>query len=305
MKKCTRCPEKVPMAPTGNEDNCGVCRKAVRGEDNGLYCDSCECWFHAGCERVNKEFYQVLSKYKEHMWFCRKCRPDIKNAMHRNKQMEKQNAELKKEVEDLRKALQDLKAEIKMEVKNEIKAEIKQEMKRTFDEEKVVNRTVHEVFNHMHDYMREREDRMSRKNNLVMYKVPESDKQDPGEKQADDLAYCQDIIENSLGIDRRTYEIADISRMGRAGTAHGSRPLLIKMTRDHEKWGILRKAKELKHERDPVKRRIGISPDLTRQQREHDKTLRRELKERRDNGETGLYIKNGLLYKAGEVSGRM
>ena len=67
-------------------------------------------WYHAGCEKVNKEYYQVLSKYKEHMWFCRKCRPELKNAMHKAKQMEKQNAELRKEVEDLRKALQDVKA---------------------------------------------------------------------------------------------------------------------------------------------------------------------------------------------------
>lgn len=71
----------------------------------------------------------------------------------------------------------------------------------------MVKRTVEEVFEHMQDHMREREDRLSRKSNLVMYKVPESDKPDPREKQEDDLAFCQDIIENSLGIDGRTYRI--------------------------------------------------------------------------------------------------
>ena len=60
------------------------------------------------------------------------------------------------------------------------------------------------VFEHMQGHVREREDRLNRKNNLVMYKVPESDKQDPGEIQAHDLAFCQDIIENSFGIDGRT-----------------------------------------------------------------------------------------------------
>ena len=57
--------------------------------------------------------------------------------------------------------------------------------------------------------------------------------------------------------------------------------------------------------RDPFKKWVRISPDLTKQQREHDKKLRNEMKECRDNGETGLYIKNGVLYKAGEVPERV
>lgn len=109
------------MAAPESEDECRTCKKAVRESDNGLYCDSCEGWYHAGCEKVNKELYQVLSKYKEHPWFCRKCRPDVKNTISKAKQMEKQNAELKKEVEDLRKALQDIKAEIKAEIKTDKK----------------------------------------------------------------------------------------------------------------------------------------------------------------------------------------
>lgn len=117
------------MAASGNEDECKMCKKAVRETDSGLYCDSCEGWFHEGCEKVNKEFYQVLYKYKEHPWFYRKCRPDVKNTMNKAKQMEKQNAELKKEVEDLRKALQDVKAEIKLEIKTEIKNELRTELK--------------------------------------------------------------------------------------------------------------------------------------------------------------------------------
>ena len=97
------------MAALVQEDDCGVCKKPVKEADNGLKCDSCDAWFHAGCEKVNKDCYLFLVKFKDQLWLCRKCKPEIKNAVHKVK-------ELRKEVEDLRKELQDIKAEMISEV---------------------------------------------------------------------------------------------------------------------------------------------------------------------------------------------
>ena len=293
------------MAALVQEDDCGVCKKAVKEADNGLKCDSCDDWFHAGCEKVNKDRYLFLVKFKDQLWLCRKCKPEIKNAVHKAK-------ELRKEVEDLRKQLQDIKAEmisevkheVKNEIKNEIKDELRDEIKSTFNEEKLVKRTIEKVFEQMHEHMREQEDRQNRKNNLVMYNVPESTHQDPRERQTQDLAFCQDVIENSLGVDGRAYEMVTVIRLGKTRTDDRNRPVLIKMKSEYEKWEILRNAKNLKYERDDNKKKIGISLDLTAQQREHDRKLRNELKERREKGETGLYIKNGVLCKAGGARGR-
>ena len=47
---------------------------------------------------------------------------------------------------------------------------------------------------------------------------------------------------------------------------------------------MVSRAKALKEERDEEKRKIGISPDLTRREREENFALRRLLAERRAEG---------------------
>ena len=131
---------------------------------------------------------------------------------------------------------------MKHEVKNEIKAELRDEIKTTFNEEKMVKRTIEKVFEQMHEHMREREDRQNRKNNLVMYNVPGSTHQDPRERQTQDLVFCQDVIENSLGVDSRAYEMVSVVRLGKTRTDDRNRPVLIKMKSEYEKWEILRNA---------------------------------------------------------------
>lgn len=48
-------------------------------------------------------------------------------------------------------------------------------------------------------------------------------------------------------------------------------------------------AKKLKYETDTIKRKIGISKDLTREKREVEFILVKELKEKRGKGETGCF----------------
>ena len=60
--------------------------------------------------------------------------------------------------------------------------------------------------------------------------------------------------------------------------------------------------KKLKYETDPIKKKIGISKDLTKEEREVEFKLVKELKEKRGRGEKGWFLKNGkLLREEGEV----
>ena len=70
------------------------------------------------------------------------------------------------------------------------------------------------------------------------------------------------------------------------------RPLLIKVTDTKEKWYILGKAKNLRD--SEIYSKIFISKDMTIEERQKDKELRAELKERKENGEDCL-IKTALL----------
>ena len=149
----------------------------------------------------------------------------------------------------------------------------------------------------MEDYVREQDHILHRRrNNVLIYNVPESDKEAAGERQDEDARICTDVFENCLEV--KTTRIHKIIRLGGNKIEGGNRPILVTLDSEDKKYKILRNAKKLKNQRDPTKKAIGISPDLTKKQREKDYKLRQELRQRREQGEEGLYIKNGNLYKA-------
>lgn len=183
-------------------------------------------------------------------------------------------------------------------MKTEITREVTQQFRdnSSIDEENIIQKTTEKVI----EYVKEEEDKTRRKNNLVMYNVPESDKENSLERIDEDVAKCCDIFENSLGLEKEEFGIVKVIRLGkpRSDGRNRNRPMLVKLADEKEKWAVVKKAKNLKNETDVVKRRVGIALDLTVKEREVEGRLRQELYDRRANGETGLYIKNGKLFKA-------
>lgn len=84
---------------------------------------------------------------------------------------------------------------------------------------------------------------------------------------------------------------------GREGQNPNLHPLLVKMTYIKMKWNIIKGAKRMRENTNETMRKIRIVPDLTRNEREMDRTLREELKAKRDAGEMDQYIRRGKLHK--------
>ena len=49
---------------------------------------------------------------------------------------------------------------------------------------------------------------------------------------------------------------------------------------------------------DPIKKKVGITKYMTKEERQEISKLLMALKEKRNNGEQGWYIKNGKLNRA-------
>ena len=124
-----------------------------------------------------------------------------------------------------------------------------------------------------------------------MYGVPESKSEEGQDRQKEDLDWCQDLLRNSLKVDQTEYEIEKVIRLEKRNESllntNKTRPILIRVKEEDHKWAILKKAKNLKGERDPVKKRVGISKFMTKEEREEQTKLVSELKEKRRNGEQG------------------
>ena len=141
-----------------------------------------------------------------------------------------------------------------------------------------------------------------KQNNLVMYNIPESNGEGK-EKNQEEFDKVAEVIRTGCKVEK--FHISQIIRLNKRedvdddGTGEKKdRPVLVTLDTPSKKWEIMRNAKNMKDAPQHIKK-IGISPDLTLKQRQRDRVLREQLKEKRDAKEKGWYISKGEL-KRGE-----
>nr|XP_054761594.1 uncharacterized protein LOC129268031 [Lytechinus pictus] len=146
--------------------------------------------------------------------------------------------------------------------------------------------------------MEELVDRERRKNNVVFYNVPESRHDQIHDRVAEDMKAVMDITRSGLNV--HNTKITKAIRLGRkqrddATQESTSKPraLLVHLESPRMRNEILSAAKKLKQ--TTKWKDTYISPDMTRQQREENWKLRQELKQRRENGEQDLVIRQGQI----------
>lgn len=269
----------------GENDNCGTCKAKVKENQHGLMCEVCDRWFHCGCEQVGaKEYVKIMELSDIVAWSCRRCRGQQKDMKVMIKKLKEENMILKVENEELQKRL--LAIESKVE-----------------SIEKGVNveeTLIEEISERVLEVVREEEDKRNRLNNLVLFGVHESDKEQGYDREQDDKERCNEIFDIGVGIGN--VEIEQVIRLGKRNSSGYDRtqlpkprPLLVKLRYATAKFDILKKAKNLRNAESERLKSIMIAPDMTKKEREKDKKFREELKIKKDSGETGWYIKRGQL----------
>ena len=135
--------------PSPDNNLCGYCASIVpeladKYQDNGLQCDQCQLWFHAGCTQLPEQAFYFLceNQLPNIHWFCNPCEVMSRPIMGKLTKIENQLGDLQNRFETL---------------ESEVKS---QPEKSTAD----VNSIVREV-----------EDRSRRSKNVIVFGVPESD----------------------------------------------------------------------------------------------------------------------------------
>ena len=124
---------------------------------------------------------------------------------------------------------------------------------------------------------------MQKKQNIIVYNLPEAPEQSSEEQNFADLCKC--IVKVDLNIQK-------IFRIGCKDSTR-VRPLLVRFTSEDSKLTVLSDAPCLRFH-DNYKK-VFIAPDITKFERAKHKKLVDELKQRRQQGETNLIIKNGSI----------
>ena len=147
----------------------------------------------------------------------------------------------------------------------------------------------HAKTNDVFGVLKEIEDRNRRKQNFLIYNLPEP----TGSSRAGvDTKTVESIVQKNLSISGA--KINKVTRLGKQ-RKESSRPLLVSMSDEASKWLCLKHAPKLRN--DTKFRNVYLSPDLTLKEREASKKLYLELKGRRERGEKDLVIKHGKIVK--------
>ena len=129
-------------------------------------------------------------------------------------------------------------------------------------------------------------DKEDRRNNIILYNVPESQPGSYEEVMKHDNEYFLQMCEEVFGLDVAKEDVKKLYRIGRRGTV--ARPLFIQLSSGMLKNNImettfkLRKVEKFKH--------IIVAHDMTKMEREECKRLVGEAKEREAQETTGEYI---------------
>ena len=89
----------------------------------------------------------------------------------------------------------------------------------------------------------EEEDTNRRRNNVVIHNIPEPREGSAKERLDKDKQVCTKLFETSLRLEKTVQE-------GK------NRPVLLVLKSEEEKREVLRRAKNLKHQRDPIKKSL-------------------------------------------------
>ena len=140
----------------------------------------------------------------------------------------------------------------------------------------------------MEEMMLEMEQRNQRSGNVIIFGLPESNEGTAEErKTCDSKAVDELLIKIDVNIPP-----TQAHRLGKPRSSK-PRPLRVSGLNRSEKFAILRKAKSLRQYEKY--RNVFINPDLTRRQQNEASILRAELKQRKENGEHDLIIRNGKI----------
>lgn len=284
-KQPTKAPDEPINTAKRDPKTCAECSKP--GCQLLLECEYCERRLCGKCANLKTDGMKAVTLYKNIHWYCPHCELKatgaVTNAKYSlGKSQTPEDFINQRIISSIDDALQAMNEKVVQATKA-----VEENVKRSYAEAvKTINvvtppanpsGVTGTALTHNDTNMRELQDRNERKNNLVIFGVPESESNNRDTCQNHDAISFQEICQAGLGID------ANITQVTRLGPKNDSkpRPLRIKLPEESLKWEILRQAKNLANSSDPLVKQIFIRRDMTYMEREEDRKLRQELRERR------------------------
>ena len=279
---------------TDSNVTCVQCSDVFTDDNDRLMvCERCENWFCTECLHMSDDVYQVMVDRRDIHWFCQECEKPAISAVKSDKEIEEKCAAYMSSVTDRLDVI-------------EKRLDSKADMSTVVDLESRVNNLVGNQNSSygskapiageqvsVSDTIAEQKERERRASNIMIYNIPESQSAEAEVRISEDVSVV-DRIFGSLGI-QEEITVEKCIRVGKK-VSDKNRVTKVVLKDKGMKGKILRKARVLKGNEEFDK--VFIGPDLTRMQRTEQQELRKELLDRREKGETDIFIRHGKIVQA-------
>ena len=138
-----------------------------------------------------------------------------------------------------------------------------------------------------------------KKDNLIIYGMPEPATDDKKEEMLEDFNRVKKIYEGKANVDQG--DLTQLTRLGTKGTNPRPRPILITLANQNKRKELLTNNMDLKLLANSESIPIYVSTDRTKKQREEFNKLRAELKERKKTDQN-LTIRNNKIVPFRQVA---
>jgi len=145
----------------------------------------------------------------------------------------------------------------------------------------------------------EQRDKESRRNNIVIYRIPESTEARSEDRNKEDVSFCMQLFNNALQAGMTEEDIVNVFRLGRRTENGDPRPLMVQLGRYTSKNIVMESLYKLRGA-DRKFKSVVIAHDMTLAEREDCKRLVTEAKDLAAADTSGEY-----LYRVRGLPGQM
>lgn len=261
------------MAPTdtngkSKQYNCLACKQVVKRSQTCVPCQVCEEYTHPECSGISKDLLKYLVEETNGgnsiSWTCDHCTKVGKALNNKVKALNKEIMEIRKEVSGLKLNQDTMETELR-EVKSKCDGNAKD-----------IKNATERVQKSIYAELRERE---LKKSNVILHGVPEPEAALQGGARKDhDMEWILKVSD-SIGVNLKQEAVKFVTRLGSIREETDRvRPLLVGLKEYDKKMALLKNAWKLCETEEYNE--IYLTPDLTKQQREEEQELEREVRQK-------------------------